>query len=140
LVSKSSIHSIGNGTTIPAATRATVIVVYQQQAVEEKSQYLPNFYSIASGQEIYFYLFKKVSELFEKVFKPEIKSFPFFEEEESDQGCQMVYFHTKNPNFYIFCKALEWKIWYICGHLVYLWSFGVIFLILVSCTKKIWQP
>jgi hypothetical protein len=24
------------------------------------------------------------------------------------QGCQMVYFHTKNPNF---LKALKWKIW-----------------------------
>jgi hypothetical protein len=25
------------------------------------------------------------------------------------QGCQMVLFHTKNPNFGKFCRALEWK-------------------------------
>jgi hypothetical protein len=36
------------------------------------------------------------------------------------QGCQMVFFQTKNPNFDLFCKALECKnlvyimaIWYI---------------------------
>jgi hypothetical protein len=27
----------------------------------------------------------------------------------SDQGCQMVYFKTKNPNLGIFWSALEWK-------------------------------
>jgi hypothetical protein len=26
------------------------------------------------------------------------------------QGCQMVYFHTKNPNLGIFWRALEFKI------------------------------
>jgi hypothetical protein len=26
------------------------------------------------------------------------------------QGCQMEYFHTKNNNFGIFMKALEWKL------------------------------
>jgi hypothetical protein len=36
------------------------------------------------------------------------------------QGCQMVYFHTKNPNFGIFGRALEWK-------MVFLWPFGIFF-------------
>jgi hypothetical protein len=26
-----------------------------------------------------------------------------------DQGCQMVFFQTKNPNLGKFCRALEWK-------------------------------
>jgi hypothetical protein len=26
-----------------------------------------------------------------------------------NQGCQMVYFNTKNPNLGIFWRALEWK-------------------------------
>jgi hypothetical protein len=26
-----------------------------------------------------------------------------------NQGCQMVYFETKNPNLDIFWRALEWK-------------------------------
>jgi hypothetical protein len=26
-----------------------------------------------------------------------------------EQGCQMVYFQTKNPNLGKFCIALEWK-------------------------------
>jgi hypothetical protein len=60
------------------------------------------------------------------------------------QGCQMVYFQTKNPNLGKFGRVLQWKmlvyfmaIWYIlrsfgivCGVLVY------IFPVLVSCTKK----
>jgi hypothetical protein len=25
------------------------------------------------------------------------------------QGCQMIYFHTKNPNLGTFWRALEWK-------------------------------
>jgi hypothetical protein len=25
------------------------------------------------------------------------------------QGCQIVYFHTKNPNLGKFCRAVEWK-------------------------------
>jgi hypothetical protein len=51
------------------------------------------------------------------------------------QGCQMVYFKTKNPYLGKFWKALDWKllvyyilIWNIlrplgifCGHLVMLW-------------------
>jgi hypothetical protein len=27
-----------------------------------------------------------------------------------DQGCQMVYFQTKNPNLGNLCSVLEWKI------------------------------
>jgi hypothetical protein len=52
------------------------------------------------------------------------------------QGCQMVYFQTKNPNLDKFWRALDWKmlkyfmtIWYI------LCSFGSFFPVLVSCTK-----
>jgi hypothetical protein len=62
------------------------------------------------------------------------------------QGCQLVYFHTKNPNLGIFWRALEWNllvyvfydhweyfasIWNIlwpfgvvCGHLLSFFSFG----------------
>jgi hypothetical protein len=60
------------------------------------------------------------------------------------QGCQMVYFKTKNPNLGTFWWALEWKvlvylkaIWYnlwpfgiVCSH------FGVVFLFLHVETKK----
>jgi hypothetical protein len=34
----------------------------------------------------------------------------------------MVYFHTKNPKFDIFWKALEWKLWH--GHLVQVCIYG----------------
>jgi hypothetical protein len=68
----------------------------------------------------------------------------------SKQGCQMVYFQTKNPNLGKFWRFLPWKIlgicygllvnfptfWYIfrpfdivCGYLVY-------FTILVYCASK----
>jgi hypothetical protein len=52
-----------------------------------------------------------------------------------DQGCQMVYFNTKNINLGIFWRDLMWKILVnFCGlfgifygHLVMLWSFGKFF-------------
>jgi hypothetical protein len=71
------------------------------------------------------------------------------------QGCQMVYFQTKNTNLGKIWRALEWKmllhfmtIWNIfwsfwnnlwpfgivCGHLVYFSRFGRVW------TKRIWQP
>jgi hypothetical protein len=31
----------------------------------------------------------------------------------ADQGCQMVYFQTKNPNLGKFWRVSEWKSWYI---------------------------
>jgi hypothetical protein len=64
-----------------------------------------------------------------------------------DEGCQMVYFHTKSFNLGIFRRALEWNIlvyfisiwnilrpfWYILwpfgiyfGHLVYFYRFGLL--------------
>jgi hypothetical protein len=69
-----------------------------------------------------------------------------------DQGCQMVYFQTKNSNLDVFRRALECKmlvyfiqfytaIWYnlwhfgiVCGHLVYFCPFGMF------GPGKIWQP
>jgi hypothetical protein len=62
----------------------------------------------------------------------------------------MVCFHTKNPNFGKFYRALDWKMFiYIMALLDILLRFGIfydnvlhfvfiwyIFLILVSCTKK----
>jgi hypothetical protein len=36
-----------------------------------------------------------------------------------NQGCQMVYFYTKNPNLCIVWRSLEWKM------LVYLGTFGI---------------
>jgi hypothetical protein len=50
----------------------------------------------------------------------------------SNQGCQMVYFQTKNPNFGKFWRALDWEMLYIFyGNLEcftdnwdVLWSFG----------------
>jgi hypothetical protein len=65
-------------------------------------------------------------------------------------GCQMVYFYTKNPNLGKFWRTLEWKmlvyfmtVWNIftatwcktvCGHLVYFSCFGTL------GPRKIWQP
>jgi hypothetical protein len=73
----------------------------------------------------------------------------------SEQGCQMVYFQTKNPNLGKFWRALNWTmviyfmaiwngiffyhlvhfvfIWYILGSFVFIWYH---FPVLVSCTKK----
>jgi hypothetical protein len=72
-----------------------------------------------------------------------------------EQGCQMVYFHTKNFNFGTFWRVLECKllayfydhleyfttIWYIlwplgivCVHLVLIYRFGMF------GPRKIWQP
>jgi hypothetical protein len=74
-----------------------------------------------------------------------------------DQGCQMVYFQTKNTKLGKFWRPLDWKmliyfmvIWNILQtfgifyrHLGYfmtikyiLCSFGTFLLVLVSCTKK----
>jgi hypothetical protein len=72
------------------------------------------------------------------------------------QGCQMEYFHTKNPNLGTFLRALEWKILEnfmaignIFVHLVYFMalrytfrSIGIFFPIQVfqDVPRKIWQP
>jgi hypothetical protein len=67
-----------------------------------------------------------------------------------NQGCQMVYFQTSNPNLGKFWRALDWKVliyfmvmWNISWtfgifydnqvHLVFIWY---IFPVLVLCTKK----
>jgi hypothetical protein len=66
--------------------------------------------------------------------------------EREDQGCQMAYFQTKNPNLSKFWSILQWKILLsfglFYGHLVYLmaisyilWLYGVFFPVLVCCTK-----
>jgi hypothetical protein len=61
------------------------------------------------------------------------------------QGCQMVYFQTKNPNLGKFWRSMQWKmvdyfiaIWSIFCHLVYfiaiwyiLWTFGIFYVYLV---------
>jgi hypothetical protein len=43
-----------------------------------------------------------------------------------DQGCQMAYFQTKDPNFGNFLRVLQWKMLvFFYGHLVYftdIWS------------------
>jgi hypothetical protein len=66
------------------------------------------------------------------------------------QGCQMVYFQTKNPNLGKFWRALDWKMLiYFMAIWNILWRFGIfydhlvhfifiwyILLVLVSCTKK----
>jgi hypothetical protein len=68
----------------------------------------------------------------------------------AEQGCQMVYFPTKNPNLGKFWRALEWKmlvyfmtICNIYSHLVLvmavwysLWSLGIFFLFWYVWTKK----
>jgi hypothetical protein len=72
------------------------------------------------------------------------------------QGCQMVYFRTKNTNLGIFYRVLELKLYYIfmtiwnillpfcivygllvylvCGHCVYFYRFGMFE------QRKLWQP
>jgi hypothetical protein len=75
---------------------------------------------------------------------------------ETKQGCQMICFQTKNPNWGKFWRALEWKmlvyfmfIWIILRSfgIPILWPFGnaVVnrltfprFLFIVP--RKIWQP
>jgi hypothetical protein len=66
------------------------------------------------------------------------------------QGCQMVCFQTKNPNFGKFGRVLQWKIlvyfmtiWSILrpleifyGHLVYFAVIWYIFPVFAFCTKK----
>jgi hypothetical protein len=72
----------------------------------------------------------------------------------SNQGCQMVYFQTQNPNLGKYLRALDWKmliyfiaIWNILrtlGYFMTIWyilcSFVTFFRFWVSCTKQIWQP
>jgi uncharacterized Tic20 family protein len=66
------------------------------------------------------------------------------------QGCQMVYFQTKNPDMGKFYRLWQWKmlvyfiaVWSIlrpfgifCGHLVYFMVSWYDFPVLVYCTKK----
>jgi hypothetical protein len=72
------------------------------------------------------------------------------QKESLSQGCQMVYFQTKNLNLGKFWRALERKmllnymtIWIFFGHLVYfmaiwysLYSFGIFFPFWYVWTKK----
>jgi hypothetical protein len=83
-----------------------------------------------------------------------------------NQGCQMVYFQTKNPNLGKFWRVLQWKtlvymstwyilrpfwyiygrliyfmvIWYIYGRLIYFMVIWYIFPFLVCCSKKNRSP
>jgi hypothetical protein len=66
------------------------------------------------------------------------------------QGCQMVFFKTKNQNLGKFWTVFKWKMWvnfndiwpiycyleYLVAILYILWSFWYIFPVLVCCTKK----
>jgi hypothetical protein len=68
----------------------------------------------------------------------------------SKQGCQIVYFQTKNPNLGQFCRALHWKMLtyfmaignilptfvILYDHLVQFMFIWYIFPILISCSKK----
>jgi hypothetical protein len=45
--------------------------------------------------------------------------FQCFQSARFSQGCQMVYFQTKNPNFGKFKRPSHWKEW------VYFWPFGI---------------
>jgi hypothetical protein len=61
-----------------------------------------------------------------------------------DQGCQMVYFQTKNSNLGRFWRALEWKllvsdipIWNILRPFgIFAWSFGKFAPFWENCVKK----
>jgi hypothetical protein len=80
---------------------------------------------------------------------PTLKAFRSSTEREPipTKGCQMVYFHTKNPNLGKFCRVFQWKMLMFglsYWHLVFLWPFSLvyfmviwyIFPVLVCCTKK----
>jgi hypothetical protein len=43
-----------------------------------------------------------------------------------EQGCQMVYFHTKNSNLGIFRRSLEWK---MLAYFMTLWNVVMSFVI-----------
>jgi hypothetical protein len=71
-----------------------------------------------------------------------------------DQGCQMVYFQTKNPNLCKFWSALDWRmVIYLMAICIILWTFGIfcdhlvhfvfiwyIFWFWYHVPIKIWQP
>jgi hypothetical protein len=65
-----------------------------------------------------------------------------------EQGCQMVFFQTKNPHLGKFWRVLQWKllvyfmpIWYILyGHLPYFMAIWYIVLLWYVLLRKIWQP
>jgi hypothetical protein len=51
----------------------------------------------------------------------------------SEQGCQMVYFRTKNPNLGKFWRALDWKVLiYLMANWNSLWALGIFWSILCS--------
>jgi hypothetical protein len=66
----------------------------------------------------------------------------------------MAYFHTKNPDLGIFCRALEWKMLVnflsildsvrqfqkFMAILYSLWSFSMFFRFGMFGPRKIWQP
>jgi hypothetical protein len=55
----------------------------------------------------------------------------------SAQGCQTVYFQTKNPNLGKFWRAFDWKMWrYFMSIWYFLCLFGAFFPVWVSCTEK----
>jgi hypothetical protein len=64
------------------------------------------------------------------------------------QGCQMLYFETKNPNLGKIWRVLQWKMMvHFNGHLAYFtsiwyifWPFGIFFPFWYVVPRKIWQP
>jgi hypothetical protein len=84
--------------------------------------------------------------------------FPLSSKNYVKQGCQTVFFHTKNPNFYTFWKALVWKrLVYLMAIRCALWTFcifcGLLVQFFVFCSlfvyffafwyvvpRWIWQP
>jgi hypothetical protein len=71
------------------------------------------------------------------------------------QGCQMVYFKTKNPNLGTFWRVLQWKMLvylmplgqFSCHLMIYCMNFGIICGNLgyfppfwYTVPRKIWQP
>jgi hypothetical protein len=52
------------------------------------------------------------------------------------QGCQTVYFQTKNTNLGNFLGTCNWRCWNFFAAWYMLWLFGIFFQGLVWCTKK----
>jgi hypothetical protein len=53
-----------------------------------------------------------------------------------EQGCQMAYFQTKNPNLGKFWSVLQWKtLEYLRANFADFMVIGIFFPILVCCTK-----
>jgi hypothetical protein len=109
--------------------------------------FIPMLATIEKSQEI-----KTIKSALQPLIHSLVVEMRITENVSADQGCQMVCFQTKNPNFGKFWRVLQWAIFYnhlvyftaignilwpfgkFCGHLVYFPRFGIL------CQQKSGNP